>query len=419
LFGKRLVRNTGSMMINQAGRVVLQGLFFVLVARGLGVRQFGAFSGTVALIAVVAPFASLGALNLLIKNVTLEPARTAVQYSTAVLFTTVSGLALTSVLCGLANWLAPRSAGLVVVGCLAVADLLGARLVDLAGAVYAAHERMLRTTLFLLMLTCLRLLGLVVLVALPAPLTLSRVAWMQVGTSVAVAVALTVITTLDVGAARPAVKQYAADWREGLLFSVGLSAQTVYNDVDKAMLARVGTLEATAIYTAAYRIVDMAFTPVKAVLSASYSRFFRHGAEGLERTLRFTRRIAAPSVAYSLTVSVVLFAAADIVPQVLGTAYASSVGALRGLALLPLLKALHYLAADTLTGAGHQGVRTGWQVTVAVANVALNLILIPAFSYRGAVAASLISDGVLALVLWLALRRSLLRERRINARRRL
>jgi O-antigen/teichoic acid export membrane protein len=403
-------------MINQGGRVVLQGLYFVLLARGLGVSGFGAFSGVVALIAVLAPFASLGVMNLLIRNATRDPARTALYYSTAVLVTTVSGLVMTLGLCGLATWLAPPTVGIVVVACLSVADLLGARLVDLAAAVYAPRERMLRTALFPLLLYGLRLLGLVVLVAMPGPLTLGKVAWMHVGTSVAVSVILTFATALDLGPARPEIKRYVADWREGLLFSISLSAQTVYNDIDKAMLARIGTLEATAVYTAAYRVIDMAFTPIKAVLSASYSRFFRHGAGGVDQTLRFTRRIAVPSVAYSSAASVLLFASADIVPHVLGAAYAPSVGALRGLALLPLLKALHYLAADTLTGAGYQGVRSFWQVIVALANVALNLVLIPAFSYRGAVVASLLSDGSLAVVLWLVLRGRWLRERRSSER---
>ena len=67
---------------------------------------------------------------------------------------------------------------------------------------------------------------------------------------------------------------------------------------------------------------------------------------------------------------------------------------------MPLLKTLHYFAADALTGAGHQALRTLVQVAVAGFNVLVNLWLIPAYSWRGAAWSSLASDGLLAVALW-------------------
>ena len=70
------------------------------------------------------------------------------------------------------------------------------------------------------------------------------------------------------------------------------------------------------------------------------------------------------------------------------------------MALLPLLKTMHYFAADSLTGAGHQGLRTLVQVLVALFNVVVNLWVIPAYSWRGAAWSSLASDGLLGASLW-------------------
>jgi O-antigen/teichoic acid export membrane protein len=86
--------------------------------------------------------------------------------------------------------------------------------------------------------------------------------------------------------------------------------------------------------------------------------------------------------------------------MVLGPSYAGVADAIRWLAILPALRAMHYFAADALTGAGHQELRTAAQVGVAVFNVALNLVLIPAYSWVGAAWASLASDGALAVSLW-------------------
>jgi O-antigen/teichoic acid export membrane protein len=75
-----------------------------------------------------------------------------------------------------------------------------------------------------------------------------------------------------------------------------------------------------------------------------------------------------------------------------------------------VLKAMHYFLSDTLTGAGHQGLRTCLQAGVAVFNVLLNLWIIPAYSWRGAAWSSIASDGALALsvavAVWLLNRRS-------------
>jgi O-antigen/teichoic acid export membrane protein len=86
---------------------------------------------------------------------------------------------------------------------------------------------------------------------------------------------------------------------------------------------------------------------------------------------------------------------AGYVPLVIGPEYARTAEALRWLAPLPILKGLHYFLSDTLTGAGHQGLRTAIQAGVAVFNVLINVWIIPAYSWRGAAWSSIASDGLL------------------------
>ena len=47
----------------------------------------------------------------------------------------------------------------------------------------------------------------------------------------------------------------------GPLVFFGLASQSIYNDIDKAMLGRLSTLGAAGAYTAGYRIIDFACTP--------------------------------------------------------------------------------------------------------------------------------------------------------------
>jgi O-antigen/teichoic acid export membrane protein len=88
---------------------------------------------------------------------------------------------------------------------------------------------------------------------------------------------------------------------------------------------------------------------------------------------------------------------ADLVPYFLGPDYGPTSEALRWLAILPVLKAMHYFLSETLTGSGYQSVRTSMQACVAAFNVLLNLWVIRAYGWRGATWSSIASDAALML----------------------
>jgi O-antigen/teichoic acid export membrane protein len=178
------------------------------------------------------------------------------------------------------------------------------------------------------------------------------------------------------------------------------------------MLGRLATFEATGIYAAADRAVGMAFVPVMALLTATYARFFRAGTEGMAGTTAFARRLLPAAAGYGAFVGVALFLLAPLAPIVLGSDFQSSEAALRWLSPIPFLSALAYLAADALTGADAQGVRTIVQAAAAVVNVGLNLWLIPAYSWRGAAWATIASFAFLATALWIVSWRLVRDERR-------
>jgi len=157
----------------------------------------------------------------------------------------------------------------------------------------------------------------------------------------------------------------------------------------------LSTLEATGIYGAAYRIIDVSFTPVAAVLVAAFPNFFRVGADGISATLRYVKPLIFRALGYAALVAVGLLVCARMVPLILGGEYRLTVEALRWLAVLPLLKAVHSFFADALTGAGYQALRTAISAGVAVFNVLLNIWIIPAYSWRGAAWSSIASDALL------------------------
>jgi O-antigen/teichoic acid export membrane protein len=180
------------------------------------------------------------------------------------------------------------------------------------------------------------------------------------------------------------------------------------------MLARLSTVEAAAIYAAAYRFIEAAILPIRSVANAAYPEFFRLGMQGVTSSFGFARQILRRSIVYGLGMAVALFLAAGFIPMVLGHAYHESAAVLRWLCLLPVIKCAHIFLSDTLTGANYQWQTSSAQIAVAVFNVVINFWLIVAFSWRGAAWSSLATDGLLMVLLYMIIQRHLQRERVVS-----
>ena len=395
-----LVRNTLWMMLAQGLRLVLQAGYFVIVARVLGAEQYGAFIGATALVAIVSPFASLGAGNLIVKNVSRNRDLFSDYWGNALFMVFVSGLILIPLLLLIKPIFLPGKISLSLLLIVAVTDLIFLRILDLAAQSFQAVHLLSRTAQLNLLPYLTRTGAAIAMVRLvPNPDALDWAIFSIASTVVAALIGVLLVHG-NLGYPKLALWRIKPEITEGCYFAVGFSAQTVYNDLDKTMLARLSTLEATGIYAAAYRLIDVAFVPIRSILSAAYAKFFQQGESGISGSLNLAKRLTPISGVYGLTAGVGLYLLAPLVPYILGDEYATAVEALRWLSPLIFLKALHYFAADTLTGAGFQGARSGVQIIIAVFNVLINLWLIPLYSWKGAALASLASDGMLLIALW-------------------
>ncbi len=395
-----LARNTLWVALGQVLRVGVQAVYFILIARALGAREYGVYVSVLALVAVAAPFASLGSGNLLIKHVARAPETFPRQWGRALITTVLSGSALLVLVTAVARLWLPPSVSVQFVLAIGAADLLFVRLVDVSAQAYQAYQRMSRTALLQLLLSPVRLVAALVMVAItPAPTALQWGILYLLSAVIGGCIAVALVNR-ELGKPEFHIGHLGSELGEGAFFSVSLSAQTFTNDIDKAMLARLATLEATGIYAAAYRLVDVAFLPVGSLLMATYAQFFQQGMRGVSATARFARRLVGFGAGYGLLAAAALFLVAPVLPAILGGDYRDAIGAVRWLALLPFLKAIHYFGADALTGAGHQGHRTIVQVGIATLNILLNVWLIPLYSWRGAAIATLVSDGMMGVAIW-------------------
>lgn len=409
LLPRRLARATATLFGGNLAMLGLQTLQFVLLARWLGVASFGQVAAANALIAIAIPLAGLGYGNLVLIRVSRDRAVAGAQWGNALFAVASMGTLLVGV-AALVAWGAFSTPGAIaLVVTMAVSELVFGRSVTLLGQLYQAMDRVEVTSALNIATASCRVIAVLIMMAAgihqPLHWALTSCALTLLLAAVANAVAARAVGTPRVNLAR-----LWADKRDALHFSLGTGAKAFYTDFDKVVLARTALSAELGAYTAAYRLVTMAFLPVRSLLDASASQFFRHGGDGIARSNAFASRVLRIAVPCGLAGAVLILIAAELAPFVLGPSFASTTPMLRVLALLPIIQSIHYVYSDALTAAGLQRLRTRLQWWVAAVYAGLAFALVPAFGWQGAVAVCLVSEGLLAVLVVVSVRRRLRKD---------
>jgi O-antigen/teichoic acid export membrane protein len=398
------------MLTGQASKLLLQALYFILIGRALGSLQYGAFIGVAALVAVLAQFATWGSGMMMLRSVSRDPATFARAWGKALLMTSLLSLIVLLLVFPLAHCFFSAQL-LLILPFIALADTFCAKLVELSSQAFQSFHRLRDTAQITALTSAIRLGAAAVLFFHYRIVGGSRsgafapaLSWAKLYLLVSMVAAVAAVGLVTIRLGLPKFGRIdRQDWLEGLGFSVAYSTTSLYNDVDKAMLASLGQLRAAGIYGTAYRMIDIACVPITAVHAAAMPRFFARGHEGPTALRGFVRRLLSRTSMYAIVAAIVLAAGAGLVPVVMGQSYAGSVSAIRWLCLLPLLRSFHLAAGDCITASSSQWWRSASQLLAAAFNLLLNFLLIPRFSWQGAAVASLLTDGGLALTNWMIL----------------
>jgi O-antigen/teichoic acid export membrane protein len=397
----RLAIDTGHLAIGQGLRLVIQAVYFILIARILSPAKYGAFVAVVALVAILSPFSGLGTGNLFVKHIRSGKRTARVCWGNGLIAILGSGTAFSCVVLAINYSFHLRFSVWVVVS-VCISDLLLLRVIELAVFGFRAMDRMKEGAIQNVSTSLPRLAAIILLAFLGRPVTVEL--W-----------AGAYLIASATGTLYAAYRAHCVwgtphfDWFclredviEGVYFSIGTSAATIYNDIDKVMLGKL-SFAAAGIYAAAYRIIDVSMTPVRSLANAAYPHFFRRGIDGMASAHSYATTQIKRACLYSTALFAMLWLSAPLLPLVLGAKYAETTFALRWLALLPLLRSVHLFLGDSLSGAGFQGLRSAIQVGIAVVNVILNLLILPKYGWLGAAWTSLASDGLLVVSLWIAI----------------
>ena len=397
---KSLFKETSWILIARLINVAIQAAYFIILARSLGTENYGSFVGITALASLLSPFVALGSDDILVKQVSVNRGVFPTYWGNALLILLFNSIFLTSCLLLISKFIFPNNVSLYSIGLILIADLFYLNLQDTSNKAMRAVGIIKKAAQLIVLSTLGKLLAILGIITFINNLDFSAEVNIQTWSVLyfisSLLVGLFAFLTINktVGKPKLMLSRLKSDIRQGIYFSLGMSASNINNNIDKTMLVSMASLDATGVYGSAYRFINIGNVPMQSVFNATYPRFFQYGSQGWDKCLNFAKKLLPLIVGYGVLSFVGFQFFAPLVPKILGAQYQNVISTLRWLAPLPFITALQLLISNTLTGLGHQKARSVIQVISAVLNVCLNIWLIPIYGLYGAIWATLTSDTI-------------------------
>lgn len=414
LFSKGLVRDASWMFLAKGSGIIIQAFYFVIIARFLGAENYGSFIGVTALASLIFPFAGLGNEDILVQQVSIDRSLFNKYWGNTLSILTSNSFLIIILLLILSPYIFSTNISQLAIAMILVADLTCLGLLTACYKALVAVGRVKKLAQLGLSYNFAKLIAAFSLIVFFSKPTITVWASLYLASSLIVAAVGIILVNRLAGFPRPDFSTIKSDTKQGLFFSIATSASNINANLDKTMLASMSTLTATGIYGSAYRFIEVGSIVLVSLFGVTYPKFFQHGASGLRGSFNFACRLLPFILGFGVVSLLGYWVFAPLVPVILGDEYTEAIVTLRWLAPLPFIVAFQWLAADTLTGAGFQKVRSGVQVSAAVLNAGLNIWLIPRYSWQGAVWATLVSDSLRMVCLWLIVAFLLRRERQVK-----
>ena len=187
--------------------------------------------------------------------------------------------------------------------------------------------------------------------------------------------------------------------REGFWFAGNQLARASQQNIDRVVLSLLVDPATLAVYGAAQRFVQVGILPIQAILRMTYPGFFAEGRKGIVAARQYGQKVLWMVLGAGAASCVGLWVFSQAIPYVIGHGFGESTSYLIWLAPTLLLYACNYVAADTLSGADHQRLRT----TLMLSAIALQSLCFVVFKQgAGLIVAVYAGVGLAAVLNWTA-----------------
>lgn len=403
-----IARNTGWRMIAFGGRTVGGLVATVLVARLEGPNGLGRFQFAMTLTLLLSFLVQLGLQKLLVRELARRPEKTQASLDTAVAVSIVGGLVFSAALYAV---MAIVGAGASQTFLLVTAGL--ALTVDSVTRVelslFWALEQMRYEAVTVVIQEAVFVLGTIIALAAgfgPEGVMVAYLASRIVGAATAWG-----ITVRRFGyrvAPRPSREIIAPLLRKTIPFAIDDALSLAYIRADAVLLGILQGPTAVGFYNAATNLVLYLNVLPRMLNLSLYPRMSRAWPDRPEELARLRDGSLRILGAISVPITVGSFLLADkIFPFVYGSGFQEAVTCY--LILVPVIpvRMLGNTLGTALTAADGQTRRTIAVSIAAVANIGMNLVAIPRWSYLGAAGVTLVTETALFLAYAEMLRRTI------------
>lgn len=187
--------------------------------------------------------------------------------------------------------------------------------------------------------------------------------------------------------------------RSMLVYGIGLFSSGVQASSDRTVLTAAGFEREAGAYGAAYRLFELSRAPLMALAGATHVELVRGSTAPWDRVRR-TVHLSLVSAAYSVIAAGGLIVISPLLQVLLGEDFSEASTVLRWLAPIAVLRSTNVFPANALVGLGRNGDRTIIQVVIAALAVTLYVTLIPGRGWEGAVVATAIAEAATLVVMW-------------------
>lgn len=399
--GRRAVAHETSWAIGDQGlAVVAQTVSFLLLGRTLQLDEYGAYIGLFALIGPFLAFASSG-VSLTILEHTIREGEDRLTVIRSSMGVTVFFAMLAAPVVILVGMLTLDAMNTITIALFVVSELLiNAFLLAMVAGVMA-HDGFIPSARLRIVVSFVRIATFASLAGLGV-LSLNSLAIAQIITVAAVTVFIATRVRRSLHAWPRPGRIHRRHFRSTVVYGTGIATSGVQNEGDKFMLNAANFGAAAGHYGAAFRIVQFGLLPINSLVFATHMSYLESGRANGD-IMRRSLKLGALCLLYGVAVGAALFVAAPYVHLVLGDKFRESGTMIRWLAPVIVLRGVGTFPMNGLLGLGRNGLRTAIISSTALLSVILYVTLIPRYSWRGAIAGTLVSEAALFAAGWIAL----------------
>lgn len=397
---KTTFMNMSWMMSSQIITSVLAFVWTILIARYLGVSDYGIFGYAVSMSTMFAIICDLGMSTHIIRSVATDYNIVSKYLGNAIplkLFLSIAYLVVIYIVLVIFNqsWL------VIYITLLFCLEMIIKNFMALLSGIFQAHEKGKYPAIANTILAVFTMI--LVIVGIVFNWGLNGIAWAYIIANV-IAISYTIYALREFITV-PKISFDMDFWKKllkwGTPFAITGIFSTVYYSIDVVMLEQMVSAYATGIYNATYKLINVLtlfYSIYTAVIFPVMSKQFKNEKSLLvasfEKSTKYLSMVTIP-IAIAC-----LFYSTDIIHFIYGYQYADAGAVLSILIWTVCFLFINGAASNELNASHKEYSVTKIYIVAAIFNVCLNLFLIPRYSYIGASIATVVSE---ILVLFLEL----------------